>query len=233
MRIWRILGTALLLGLLVAGAVGYPAQTSAAESCFQETGFCIQGRFLDYWTANDGLARNGYPLGPERHEVLEDGNEYTVQYFERVRLESHPENPAPYDVLLGQFGRRVLAEEYVVRRSAYAGSVAPAEPLAGQVYFAQTGHNLGGRFLDYWTANGGLAQFGFPITEERFDTLEDRLVYRTQYFERARFEYHPENEGTPYAVLLGQFGRRIQTENAQLGDKFGWLYLSDTTLQVR
>jgi hypothetical protein len=30
-----------------------------------------------------------------------------------------------------------------------------------------------------------------------------------QYFERARLEYHPGNAGTPYAVLLGQFGRQI------------------------
>jgi hypothetical protein len=27
-----------------------------------------------------------------------------------------------------------------------------------------------------------------------------------QYFERARFEYHPENTGTPYDVLLGLLG---------------------------
>ncbi len=28
-----------------------------------------------------------------------------------------------------------------------------------------------------------------------------------QYFERARFEYHPEYAGTPYEVLLGLLGR--------------------------
>ncbi|HET8630995.1 MAG TPA: hypothetical protein VFL91_26545 [Thermomicrobiales bacterium] len=32
-------------------------------------------------------------------------------------------------------------------------------------------------------------------------------TYRVQYFERARFEYHPENAGTPYEVLLGLLGR--------------------------
>ncbi len=42
-------------------------------------------------------------------ETLEDGKVYRVQYFERARFEHHPENPAPYDVLLGQFGRRLLA----------------------------------------------------------------------------------------------------------------------------
>jgi hypothetical protein len=30
-----------------------------------------------------------------------------------------------------------------------------------------------------------------------------------QYFERARLEWHPFQEGTPYEVQLGQFGRLI------------------------
>jgi hypothetical protein len=32
-----------------------------------------------------------------------------------------------------------------------------------------------------------------PITDERIETLEARKSYPVQYFERARFEYHPEN----------------------------------------
>ena len=31
---------------------------------------------------------------------LEDNQLYVVQYFERVRMEYHPENSHPYDVLL-------------------------------------------------------------------------------------------------------------------------------------
>ncbi|MEO5951914.1 MAG: sortase, partial [Chloroflexia bacterium] len=59
---------------------------------------------------------------------------------------------------------------------------------------------------------GGLAQFGYPISEEFVETLEDGKPYTVQYFERARFELHPEN-AAPYTILLGQFGRRI------LGDR--------------
>ena len=43
-----------------------------------------------------------------RAERLDDGTTSSVQYFERARFEYHPENAAPYDVLLGQFGRRLL-----------------------------------------------------------------------------------------------------------------------------
>jgi hypothetical protein len=30
-----------------------------------------------------------------------------------------------------------------------------------------------------------------------------------QYFERGRLEYHPENAGSPYEVLLGQLGTEM------------------------
>jgi len=220
-----------LLVLLLAGPLAAPRPTAAQEgACFAETGFCIRGRFLDYWQQNGGLARNGFPLSDERQELLEDGNTYTVQYFERVRLEYHPENPAPYDVLLGQFGRRILLEEYVVARENYPFAVAPVAAQPGQAFFPATGHNISPLFLDYWQANGGLAQFGYPITEERWDSLSiagGRACCVTQYFERARFEYHPENAGTPYTILLGQFGRRILEENALLTGPLGMLFAGD------
>jgi len=37
----------------------------------------------------------------------------------------------------------------------------------------------------------------------------DGKEYTVQYFERARLEYHPENAGTPYVVLLGLMGTEV------------------------
>ncbi len=200
----------LVLGLLLAGASAPVAGVRAApdESCFLQTGFCVQGRFLAYWQQHGGLAINGYPLTAERQERLEDGNTYTVQYFERVRLEYHPENVVPHDVLLGQFGRRIHPAD------------PPATPVRAAVYFPQTGHNLSDYtapseheakfytgFLAYWEQHGGLAQFGYPISELRVERLDDGREHEVQYFERARFELHGNDQ-----VLLGQFGRRILAE---------------------
>lgn len=73
-------------------------------------------------------------------------------------------------------------------------------------YFSQTGRTVRGLFLTYWNANGGLAQQGYPISgeiSERSDT--DGKVYTVQYFERAVFEYHPENP-PPNNVLLSLLG---------------------------
>ena len=173
--------------------------------CFAETGQCVQGRFLAYWEAHGGLALNGYPLGEETSQTLENGQTLIVQYFERTRLEYHPRNVGtPYEVLLGQFGRHILA-------TVPDAPTAPTQAEAGSTYFPTTGHNVGPRFATYWMDHGGLAQFGYPLSEPFAQTLEDGQPYTVQYFERARFEYHPEN-AAPYDVLLGQFGRRILAE---------------------
>jgi hypothetical protein len=73
-------------------------------------------------------------------------------------------------------------------------------------YFAETGHYVKGRFLQYWTQNGGLAQQGYPLTEEFQEKNKlDGKTYTVQYFERAIFEMHPENQ-PPFDVLLSQLG---------------------------
>lgn len=172
---------------------------AAAGQCFSETGLCITGRFLNYWNAHGGLALNGLPLTPERIETLEDGKSYRVQYFERVRLEYHPEYAAPNDVQLGQLGRLLRAAD------------APVAARADATFFAETGHNVAPDLLAYWQGNGGVTQFGYPLSEEFVETLENGRAYTVQYFERMRFERHSLDNGAN-AVLLGQFGRRILSE---------------------
>ena len=182
-------------------APGAAAAQPVEPLCFTETGQCIDPIFRFYWEANGGLAIYGFPLNAAGPQQL-DQRQYTVQYFERARFEYHPENDAPFNILLGQFGRTLYP---VDPNSPLATAV---QPLPNATYFALTGHNLGGRFRAYWEANGGLAQFGVPLSEEIRERLEDGREYTVQYFERARFELHPENQA-PYDVLLGQFGRRI------------------------
>ncbi len=74
-----VVAALLLSNLLIHQPEARPASAAQAEACFAETGFCVRGRFLDYWLINGALARNGFPLSEERREILEDGNEYTMQ----------------------------------------------------------------------------------------------------------------------------------------------------------
>ena len=136
----RYVARYLLVIVVLLGAMGislHPALASdaAAPSCFAETSQCLQGRFLDYWQANGGLAQFGLPLTSEQPELLEDGKTYTVQYFERARFEFHPENAAPADILLGQFGRRVLGGDYHSDVAGYHRATAPVTPLPDARFF--------------------------------------------------------------------------------------------------
>jgi hypothetical protein len=79
-----------------------------------------------------------------------------------------------------------------------------------------TKHSLAEPFLAYWRSQGGLAVFGYPISEAFEETNEtDGKTYLVQYFERNRFEFHPENQ-PPYDVLLGLLGRNIMELQAVL-----------------
>ena len=44
-------------------------------------------------------------------------------------------------------------------------AVAPYASTPDRTYFAETGHSLSGGFKTYWVTRGGLAIFGFPISE--------------------------------------------------------------------
>ena len=197
----------------VAGAQSPPAE-DGERRCFSETGKCVSGRFLEYWEANGGLPVFGLPISDE---LSVDGR--PVQYFERQRFELHPENAPPYDVLLGRLGDELLRRQGI-DWSTLPKASDPAGP--GCRSFPETGHTVcdqpdGPSFLSYWSSHGlefdgqpgvsyaeSLALFGLPLSEPMEQEIEGRTVL-VQWFERARFEWHPENP-EPYRVLLGRLG---------------------------
>ncbi len=204
-RLQRLLAAGLaLLAVPALAPLGSAAQplTQATSRTFPETGHTIKGAFLDYWNAHGGLAQQGFPISEESQEAsITNGKSYTVQYFERAVFEMHPENQAPNNVLLSLLGVFQYGRKYP--DSAPGQKVSTA---AGAAKFAETGHTVGGRFLEYWKSHGGLAQQGFPISEE-FQEKSDLngQTYLVQYFQRAVFELHPEN-AAPNDVLLSQLG---------------------------
>src|SRR5438477_6971934 len=194
---------ALVMTALFAFAPGpVVGQAQGTSRTFPETGKTVSGRFLEYWNTHGGLAQQGYPISGVMREVSDtDGKTYTVQYFERAVFEKHPEKAPPNDVLLSLLGVFLYNQKYA---SGAPGQTPSTE--ANTHLFPETGHKLGGLFLIYWQTHGGLAQQGYPISDE-FTEVSDLngKSYKVQYFQRAVFEYHPENTA-PYNVLLSQLG---------------------------
>jgi hypothetical protein len=206
----RILSLVMLL-------IAFPPPSIAAqvgERCFSETGYCIAGRIREFWEQSGGLTVFGFPITPQQEELIE-GRPFQVQWFERNRLELHPENQRPYDVLLGRLGADRLAQQ---GRDWF--QFPKSQPQVGCRFFEATGHNVCGEILDVWRANGleldssrgkseaeNLALFGLPLSDAQTETIEGK-EYIVQWFERARFELHLEN-APPHNVLLGLLGNEL------------------------
>jgi len=208
-----VLWFVVLVGLLIRTSTNI---VQAQQPCqvFPETGRQVCGRLLEYWQQNGALSVFGYPIGDQFMQVIE-GQQIQVQLFERNRLELHGENSPPYDVLLGRLGADAL------QRADRDWRDFPKASASAPHYFPQTGHAIAPPFWLYWSSHGlafdqkpetsfeeSLALFGLPLSEAPVETNPtDGKPYLTQHFERARFEYHPENAGTPYEVLLGLLSR--------------------------
>jgi hypothetical protein len=194
------------MGAFLLAVAGFAMERAAAQNdsrYFPPTGHTVSGRFLAYWDQHGGLAQQGYPLSEPMQEVSDtNGQTYTVQYFERAVFEMHPENDAPYDVLLSLLGTFEYQKRYGT-----AGAPNQHASTDNARFFPETNHHLGGKFRAYWESHGGLDQQGYPISDEFTERSPlDGKVYTVQYFQRAVFELHPENAGTPYEVLLSQLG---------------------------
>ena len=217
-RRWVVMVT--VIGLLIAG---FPRSALAHELCFADkTPFCLQEPFSDYWEDNGGLPVFGYPITAAAPEANRDtGQTYNTQWIERNRMEVHPENAGtPYEILLGLLGKDRLAQ---------LGRDWQAEPREtkkdGCLWFEQTGHNVCNNqgnlgFKTYWETHGlkipgldnyarSLQLFGLPLTEPRMETNSSGDTVLTQWFERARFEWHPNNPDE-YKVLLGLLGKEVR-----------------------
>lgn len=107
----------------------------------------------------------------------------------------------------------------------FAGLALNAFPIASAAadsqFFPQTGHTVTGKFLTYWQSNGGLAAYGYPLTDAQNEVdPQTGQTFLTQWFERNRFELHPEFAGTRYEVLLGLLGKDLRREALKVDADF-------------
>ncbi len=181
-------GLFLLLGVVLVGCAGQQTPEPASRH-FAETGQVVQGEFLTFFERYGGVESLGYPL---TGEIVVEG--WRVQYFEKGRLEYHPENEPAYRVTVGWLGDLLHRR----RPPIPVGSIPPAN-APHRRYFPQTGHTLSGDFLGYFEAHGGSVRFGLPISEPFL--WQGRLV---QDLQSARFIWTP---GQEPPVTLEDIGR--------------------------
>jgi hypothetical protein len=192
----------LALNVKITDPVSEADARAAKLYYFSQTQQTIAPEFAEYWIEKGGLEQFGYPISrpTEINGVLS-------QFFQRAVFEYHPElKGTGSEVLLRLIGLELVKGRFF--QPVKADSI-----QAGSVYFPQTGHTLSKQFLAYWQKTGGLAVYGYPISEEVSEKAPDGRSYTVQYFERNRFELHPEAAGTPYEVQLGLLGAAVLKQN--------------------
>lgn len=204
-RLW------LITGLVVAALVTAGRPAAQRERCFDDGSggqICLGGRFLAFWEQQGAAAVFGAPITPALTQTTPDGA-FTVQYFERARFELHPENRAPYDVLLGRIGAEAFAAS--PPRPAAAPTAGACQTVAGAP------HQICGAFRLYWRSHGlrldnlrpfaereSIALLGLPLTPPLAEVGADGRATLVQWFERARLDQRPDG-----SVVAAPLGRQI------------------------
>ena len=186
--------TLLFLAGVIAGA-SFPAGAQQQTSReFPETGKVVEGEFLAFYlSVPDPLLVYGLPI---TNEFIDPTANMKMQYFQKARFELHEDAPSGQRVQLSPLGSLVFqrAQVHPVDMATNTPACRAFTSAAGRFYVCYA-------FLAFFDANGGLAQFGYPISD--FSREGDLYV---QYFERARFEWHPEMSPDQW-VRLADIGR--------------------------
>lgn len=106
-----------LVGVEFTQGIPFPNQSffvSNPELVYSPiTNHGVSQRFYEFWRSNGGLDMFGWPISDELQELLgSTGQVHTVQYFERGRLEFHPENAGTdSEIMIGLLGRALYLED--------------------------------------------------------------------------------------------------------------------------
>lgn len=159
---------------LLPSRAGQAQQENQAQY-FPETGHYVREPFLSFFETKGGVQAWGPPIT----EAIEEKG-HLVQYFRRARMECLTQTQGPCEVELSPLG------ELLGHRTPRMAPVPQSLIEDGLCrYFALTGHNVCFSFLAFYLDRGGSDVFGAPISELR---VEPGMI--TQYFQRARIEWH-------------------------------------------
>jgi len=196
------LSAVLLLCFLALSTGGKPSfaqgeiPTPEARRYFPQTGHFVSNGFLqEYDSISNPELIYGLPI---TSAYLDTNKGHIVQYFEKTRFESVPENPPELRVQVSDLGWLMYTP---------GQSLPTPENYPACRNYPETGNRVCYAFLTFFDEHGGVGQFGYPISN--FEIHEQRIV---QYFQRARLEWHPElpagervrvtDLGEQYSILM-------------------------------
>jgi hypothetical protein len=192
----KLISGILIIPLFLLNAFLPPAvpQTQVVERLFvPETGHSITNGFLaTYQSVKDPQAIFGYPITDAFLDQT-SGTNSLVQYFQKALFELHPGEVPELRVEIKWLGYFLYQK----------GEEAPLLMNSSDCRSFDTNFQVCYALLDFYESNGGVAQFGYPISN-----LEIQNGIYVQYFQRAAFEWHPEF-APGKRVVLADLGMRF------------------------
>jgi len=197
----------ILTALLLFSSLTFAtAQQDEDRQYFEKTGHWVSGEFLAFYSSVDDPERLfGSPITDSFADPLRQG--ITIQYFERVRMDLDPTQPAGERVSLANLGLWMYDDAQRGLLVDFPDNNAMCRVFANakKVCYA---------FLQLYDRYNGAVLFGQPVSNLEY--ANDHLV---QYFENVRMEWRtemPENQ----KVVLTEIGRidfdhRIGDDNKQ------------------
>ena len=140
--------------IILAGGLSWRMSMaqSGGEQYFNETGHWVRGEFLTtYFSTPYHREVYGEPIST----FFDKDSNLWVQYFQKARFELHLDRPSGQRVQLTNLGE-ILYEPGV-------GTPLP-ESSTGCRLFPETGFQVCQSFLEYFESRGGIAQFGYPVS---------------------------------------------------------------------
>ena len=173
-----------------------PPEPTPEEAWVAPTGYAVSGPWLDFFRSHGDIDYIGNPRSPVVADPLDASQ--CIQYFQRVVLEWHPDNPPEYRIQ-----RRLLATEMGTDAAAPPEAAAKANG-SNYWFFPKGDRGLGHAvsnyapdgswigFKSYFDMHGREDAFGYPMEAPAKVTGADGAERWTQRFQAAVFEFHAE-----------------------------------------
>lgn len=236
MRYWYI-----LLVIIIAGVIQPRDVAHAAPDCRPRPEICVHPNFRTFWQENGALDQFGYSITDLYARTI-DNRTFYVQEFERARLEYFPLIDAPHNIVLGRVGAEWLDQRIGEltpltdgdgQFSPTSGTCAVVEPNTPAVcgpfltYHQTHGAEFDG--LAFANRNERLRLFGLPLTPAmRWNNGSQSIV--VQIFERARFEYHADDNSVRMGMVHAE--NTLRGVPQPIGPSPAVNYLTDTGVTI-
>lgn len=154
--------------------------TNRVNRYFAETGHNLKEPFLGVWDRNGGEEIFGLPISEERFDTDSGA---VLQSFAGITLVYDPTLQSPWDVQGQHLGSKLHAEQAPqAARTRVSGCARGATTCT---HFPESGHTISARMAAFWNERGGLAIFGYPVSEAFED---DETGTTVQVFEKVVVE---------------------------------------------